>query len=116
LRRSAMGCMERINATPLPFIYVAHLRIFMLVYLFFLPLVLVETWGWLTVVVMAVISWALMGVEAASSECERPFKRRDNHLHLERFCNVVTSNICQLVQAEEEVAGDCRPILLRPHL
>ena len=108
--------MERINATPLPFIYVAHLRIFILVYLFFLPLVLVETWGWLTVAVIAVISWALLGVEAASCECERPFKCRDNHLHLERFCQVVANDIRQLIQAEQDVSGDCRPVMLRPHL
>ena len=115
-----MGTMERINSTPLPYIYVLHLRIFLILYLVNLPLILVEPWGWMTILITAIISWALMGVEAASCECERPFKRRDNHLHLERFCDVVTKDICELLEADvaecKEVRGSQRLILTQPHL
>ena len=41
------------------------------------------------------------GVEAAATECERPFRCRDNHIHFEKFCCVVTDNICELLELAE---------------
>ena len=41
------------------------------------------------------------GIEAAATECERPFQCRDNHLHLEKFCFVVTDNICEQLELAE---------------
>eukprot|EP00971_Amphidinium_carterae_P052380 1031014-Amphidinium_carterae.1 len=37
-----MGSMERINGSPLPFCYVAHLRTFLLLYLLTMPIVFAE--------------------------------------------------------------------------
>ena len=42
------------------------------------------------------------GIEAAATECERPFRCRDNHLHFEKFCCVVTDNICELLELAED--------------
>jgi len=77
-------------------------------------------------VITAVIAWALLGmegagtnkcaltdallnallmlysgIEAAATECERPFRCRDNHIHFEKFCCVVTDNICELLELAE---------------
>ena len=41
------------------------------------------------------------GIEAAATECERPFKCRDNHLNFEKFCCVVTDNICEQLELAE---------------
>ena len=41
------------------------------------------------------------GIEAAATECERPFRCRDNHIHFEKFCCVVTDNICELLELAE---------------
>eukprot|EP00445_Apocalathium_hangoei_P092342 CAMPEP_0204232722 /NCGR_PEP_ID=MMETSP0361-20130328/89646_1 /ASSEMBLY_ACC=CAM_ASM_000343 /TAXON_ID=268821 /ORGANISM="Scrippsiella Hangoei, Strain SHTV-5" /LENGTH=70 /DNA_ID=CAMNT_0051202777 /DNA_START=30 /DNA_END=242 /DNA_ORIENTATION=+ len=50
-----MGAMERINSTPLPFAYVAHLRTFLVLYLLGLPIALYGSWGWATPVVRYII-------------------------------------------------------------
>ena len=97
----AFGTMERINATPLPFVYVAHLRTFLLVYLALWYLEALASHGWAALPGVALSSWALLGIEAAAIECERPFRRRANHLALGRFCVVVAENVAQtLVDTE----------------
>lgn len=89
------GAMERINNTPLPFVYVAHLRVFLLIFLLALPFVYARSWKWGTPVVVAVIAFALLGVEAAAVECERPFARDPNHFALELFCVLIDQNLQQ---------------------
>ena len=51
--------------------------------------------GWAVVPPLIAISWALLGIEAAALECERPFKHRPNHLPLGRFCVVTAENVAQ---------------------
>ena len=63
------------------------------------PIVMIEELGWMVIVVSAIMTWALMGIEAASVECERPFHCRQTHLHLEHFCTIVADNIAQLLQS-----------------
>ena len=92
----AMGAMERINGTPLPFAYTAHVRLFLVTYLFFVAVVLLPACGWLTIPALALLSFVLLGTETAATECERPFKRRADHLPLERYCLTVSDNIAQL--------------------
>ncbi|KAJ8604970.1 hypothetical protein CTAYLR_006902 [Chrysophaeum taylorii] len=89
------GAMERINNTPLPFVYVAHLRVFLLVFLFALPVAYGGIWGWGTPLATALIAFALLGIEAAAVECERPFAREPNHFALEAFCVLVDANVHQ---------------------
>ena len=91
----AWGAMERINGTPLPFVYVAHLRSVLVLYLLVAPLPAVAEGGWAVVPPLIAISWALLGIEAAALECERPFKHRPNHLPLGRFCVVTAENVAQ---------------------
>uniref|UniRef100_A0A7S1VRX8 Bestrophin homolog n=1 Tax=Grammatophora oceanica TaxID=210454 RepID=A0A7S1VRX8_9STRA len=90
--------MERIRSTPLPIVYVAHLRTFLLAYLFTLPYIWVEQWKWATIPLVAFTSVALLGIEGASSECEVPFRRdRANHLALDSYCMVILNNVQDLV-------------------
>ena len=92
----ATGAMERINGTPLPLCYISHIRMFLVLYLGMLPIVTVERWGenkespismlldilytiytkyqrptcagWSCILISAVISWALLGIEAADTQ------------------------------------------------
>ena len=41
------------------------------------------------------INWAMLGLEAASVECERPFGYSPNHLPLASYCIVVGENVVQ---------------------
>jgi putative membrane protein len=93
----AMGAMERINGTPLPFAYTAHVRALLLAYLAFVSFVLIPPCGWLAIPALAFLAFALLGTETAAAECERPFRRRADHLPLERYCLVVSDNVAQLL-------------------
>jgi len=91
----AWGAMERINGTPLPFVYVVHLRTFMLLYLFLWHVQAIASSGWIALLPLLLTSWGLLGVEAAAVECERPFQWQGNHLALGRACIVVSNNLAQ---------------------
>ena len=105
--------MERINNTPLPFVYVAHLRLFLVLYLSAMPLVFITQWRWGSIPATFLVSFALMGIEAAAIECERPFLRNPNHFPMEAFCVVVDSNIRQTLEHAEARArrlGGASPV------
>ena len=44
------------------------------------------------------VSWALLGIQAASVECERPFRWDANHLALGRMGVVVSQNVGQTLR------------------
>eukprot|EP00747_Dinoflagellata_sp_TGD_P221082 gnl/TRDRNA2_/TRDRNA2_92972_c0_seq2.p1 gnl/TRDRNA2_/TRDRNA2_92972_c0~~gnl/TRDRNA2_/TRDRNA2_92972_c0_seq2.p1 ORF type:complete len:118 (-),score=13.48 gnl/TRDRNA2_/TRDRNA2_92972_c0_seq2:29-334(-) len=90
--------MERINNTPLPFAYVAHLRTLLVLYLLGLPFALGKTWGWSTIPATFIISFSLLGIEAAAVSCERPFGRGTNHLPLDLFKDVIADNVAQILR------------------
>jgi putative membrane protein len=90
--------MEKIRSTPLPIVYVSHLRTFLFLYLMFLPYIWVDEWGWSTIPLMAFTAFALMGIEGAATECEVPFRKdRANHLAMEGYAMVLLNNIQGLV-------------------
>mmetsp|Transcript_17624 Transcript_17624/g.42427 ORF Transcript_17624/g.42427 Transcript_17624/m.42427 type:complete len:386 (-) Transcript_17624:1798-2955(-) len=94
----AWGAMERIAATPLPFVYVVHLRTFLLLYLFLWNLQGIESNGWPSIPALLAASWALLGIEAAAVECERPYQLHSNHLPLGKMCVVVAKNVVQTIK------------------
>ena len=93
------GAMERIKATRLPIVYVAHLRTFLLVYILSMPFVYVSVWGVGVVPATAVIAFALLGIEGAATECENPFSaKRTNHLGMDGFCENVIADLGAMLQ------------------
>ena len=96
-----VGGMERIRATPLPLVYVAHLRTFLLCYLLFMPLVYVGHWQWGTIPAMALVAFALLGVEGAAAECESPFEQRANHLAMDAYAAALVANVAEILTVAE---------------
>lgn len=93
------GAMERIRSTRLPIVYVSHLRTFLVGYLLSLPFVYVAYWGWGTIPAVAAVSFAMLGIEGAATECENPFSaKRTNHLAMDRFCEAQVGEVCQLLR------------------
>lgn len=109
------GALERLRATKLPQIYVAHLRTFLILYCFSIPFVYAMNWGWATIPATAIATFALMGVEGAAMECEIPFDaNRANHLRMDQYCETIV-NSCALLakwggdeQAKKELNGGRR--------
>merc|ERR1719223_1907670 len=96
-----MGGLERVRSTPLPIIFVTHLRTFLLGYLLSLPYFYGQLWGWGTIPAVALTAYALLGIDGSSSECESPFDKRPNHLDMEGFCMTIMADILQLVTHHE---------------
>ena len=100
------GGMERIKGTPLPMVYVSHLRTFLLINLILLPWVFGPTWGWITIPIIAVSAFAWLGIESAALEVERPFfTNRVNSLNMDGFIIGLLSTILQQIKnhAEDDI-------------
>jgi putative membrane protein len=78
---------ERIRTTPVPIAYSIHLKQTLMLYLLTLPFQLLSTMGWVTIVVVFVASFTLLGIEAIGTEIENPFGYDENDLRMDVFCN-----------------------------
>lgn len=98
-----LGGCERIQGTPLPFVYVAHLRSFLIVVLCAVPFAYGCEWKWATIPLSLLVAFALLGIEAASIECERPFSPSPtkNHHDLERFAVLLSTEVMHMLQRSE---------------
>jgi putative membrane protein len=93
------GGMERIKATPLPIVYVSHLRTFLVGSLLVCPYIWGHQWGWSTIPIMGATAFALLGIEAASAEVEQPFHQdRPNSLNMDGFCIGILANLLQMIR------------------
>jgi ion channel-forming bestrophin family protein len=93
-----MGALERIQATPLPLVYVTHLRTFLLLFLLSIPYVWQASLGYGTIPFVMLTGYAMLGLEGAAMECESPFQKgRPNHLNMDAFCLVVLRDVQQLI-------------------
>jgi ion channel-forming bestrophin family protein len=84
----AAGC-ERIQKTPLPFAYTLLLHRTAWMYCFLLPFGLVDTVGFMTPFVVAIVAYTFFGLDALGDEIEDPFGLADNHLPLDALCREI---------------------------
>jgi putative membrane protein len=88
-----IGACERIQKTPLPFAYVAHLRLAIVLYCLTLPFALVNPYGWLTILYTLVVAYILCGIEEIGVEIENPFGEDYNDLPLDRICRTIEHDL-----------------------
>ena len=84
----AAAC-ERIRGTPIPFSYALLLHRTAHLYCIFLPFGLVDTIGYLTPLVAAIVAYTFFGLDALGDEIEEPFGLSDNDLPLEAICRTI---------------------------
>lgn len=93
-----LGAMERIKATPLPLVYVTHLRTWLLLFLLSMPFIWQPSLKYATIPVVFMTAFAMLGLEGAAQEMEAPFtKDRTNHLNMDAYCLLMLSNIQQQI-------------------
>ncbi|MFH7027398.1 MAG: bestrophin family protein [Heteroscytonema crispum UTEX LB 1556] len=92
-----LGACERILKTPMPLAYAIHLKQLLLLYCLLLPFQLVESLGWWTGLIVALISFTLFGIEAIGLEIENPFGYDANDLPLDTICKTMKRNIDDLI-------------------
>ena len=84
----AAAC-ERIRGTPIPFSYTLLLHRTAHLYCIFLPFGLVDTIGYLTPLVAAIVAYTFFGLDALGDEIEEPFGHSDNDLPLDAICRTI---------------------------
>jgi putative membrane protein len=100
----AQGGCEKILKTPLPFAYASMIKQIIGLYLITLPFVLFERTGWWSPLLIAVISFALLGMEETSVETEDPFGRDDNCLNMDAFCLTIARDGGQMAARAASVS------------
>lgn len=94
------GC-ERIKSTPIPFSYNILLHRIVAIYCFALPYGLVPLVGGVTPIVVALISYAFLGIDALGDEIEEPFGLDDNDLPLLALSTMIEHNVRQRIEDED---------------
>lgn len=97
---SCLGGCERILKTPLPMAYSIHLRQLIFFYCLSLPFQIVGYFGWFTCFFVALISYAVFGIEEIGLEIENPFGHDPNDLPLDQICRTMLVNIEDLINLE----------------
>jgi putative membrane protein len=86
---AACTACERIKTTPIPFSYTLLLHRTAYLYCFLLPFGLVDTIGYLTPFVVAIVAYTFFGLDALGDEIEEPFGHSANDLPLEAICRTI---------------------------
>jgi putative membrane protein len=92
-----LGGCEWILRTPLPFVYMVHLRRALILYCFTLPFPLVKSYHWFTIVIVLLLSYILFGIEEIGVEIENPFGDDSNDLSLEQYCGRIERDVAELL-------------------
>ena len=105
------GC-DRISKTPIPLAYAIYIKRVLLFYCLALPFQCVGTLHWWTGVVVALISFVLLGIEEIGNEIEDPFGGDPNDLPVDGICQTILDNIEEMMatnvteETEAKVAVD----------
>lgn len=101
-----MGICERIKNTPIPFSHNSYIKTFILVYVLSLPFGIIGTLAYYTIPTMALVSYALIGVEVISEEVEEPFGKEANDLPLIQLSNVIKNDVFEILDCDYQLHVD----------
>jgi ion channel-forming bestrophin family protein len=102
------GC-ERIKNTPLPFAYNVLLHQLVAFYCLLLPFGIVQDVGFMTPLVVLLISHAFLGLDELGDEIEEPFGTHPNDLPLSALSRTIEINLRQLA-GERDVPPFLEPV------
>lgn len=92
-----MGACERIRNTPIPYSYMMYVKKFIFIYIVTLPFGFVTQSGYMTVVIVILITFVLMSVELIAEEIEDPFGRDLNDLPTDELAVKIKDNVREIL-------------------
>jgi putative membrane protein len=101
----SLAACERTVKTPVPLVYDIHLKSLISLYCMGLPFFLVSSFAWFTGIVVALVSFALLGIEEISREMENPFGYDESDLPLDSSCEAMLENMENLISLEPSAAN-----------
>jgi len=104
-----LGGCERIQGTPIPFAYILLLHRTVYVYCLLLPFCLIGSVGWVTPLMVGVLSYTFFGLDALGDQIENPFDRLPNDLALDAMCRTVEIGVGELL-GEADLPTPLQPV------
>lgn len=92
-----VGACERIKNTPIPYSYAMYIKKFIFVYLLTLPIGLVGDEGYLSIPIVLLITYVLLGVELIAEEIEDPFGKDINDLPTDELSGKIKDNVREIL-------------------
>jgi putative membrane protein len=97
----ALGAAERILRTPIPFAYAHHIKLFVVLFCFTSPFVMVDVMGWATPAAVAFLALALFGIDEIGVEIEDPFGDDYNDLPIAAIGQGIEKAVDNIMTAHE---------------
>jgi putative membrane protein len=92
-----LGACERIKNTPIPYSYSMYIKKFIFIYIITLPFGFVTNTGYLTILVVVLISFVILSVELIAEEIEDPFGRDVNDLPTDELSGKMRDNVREIL-------------------
>mmetsp|Transcript_42006 Transcript_42006/g.103582 ORF Transcript_42006/g.103582 Transcript_42006/m.103582 type:complete len:534 (+) Transcript_42006:92-1693(+) len=99
----ALGGCERIAKTPMPFGYLAQLRIFILLWLVSWPLALAKNYEWASIAMVAFVAFIMLKIEEMAVQIEHPFGMGANDLPIDTICVTIERNLLEVLRRAEHL-------------
>lgn len=110
------GICERIKSTPIPFSYSFFIKVFILMYIFVMPFIIIDEYGYLTIPAVIAVSYILVGIEIIGEEIQDPFGIEHNNLPLNQISQNIRLNVHELMQfyipQEEKQAAKAKFVIV----
>jgi putative membrane protein len=103
---------ERIKSTPIPFSYTLLLHRTAYLYCFLLPFGLVDSIGFMTPVVVAIVTYTFFALDALGDEIEEPFGLEANDLPLDAICRSIEINLRESLE-DVDIPPPLQPVDFR---
>lgn len=95
------GC-ERIYNTPLPFAYSVLLHRTVYLYCFWLPFGLLDSLDWMMPLIVLLISYTFIALDAIIQEIGEPFGEEENDLALNSICRTIEFSIFEQAEIPQD--------------
>lgn len=103
------GKCERIKNTPVPLSYTMLTHRLVAIYCLALPFGIVTEIGTLTPLVVAIISYAFLGLDSVGTQLEDPFELDPNDLPLAALARTIERNLLERIDLED-LPGPIKPV------
>ena len=94
----AIGGCERIRNTPVPIAYAHHIKMFVTLFCFSVPFAMVADMKLYTPLAVAVLAFALFGIDEIGVEIEEPFGYDPNDLPLDQMARTIDASLGDILR------------------
>ena len=106
---NAQGGLERIKNTPMPRQYTFFPAFFVHVFCVLLPIGLVDSLGFYTPLVSAVVGFMLLTMDKIGDHIQDPFENTENDVPMDAICRTIEIDLLQAI-GKPQVARPLQPV------